>query len=447
MVRRRSTTKSRALASDASVTAFEASSVAGISGVVEAVAGVEMISEGSETLDALDRLLEVLPGAALVIGADGRVVRASAAASALGLVGGDRLTLNKLTGLVNAARRDGKVHEESFSVRRPPLGKGLLDLRARVASMSGPSPQATVLVLVEDLGEAKRLESVRRDFVANVSHELKTPVGALSLLAEAVQSASDDPEAVRRFAARMQIEAQRLSNLVNDVIDLSRLQDGPSPDESVPVPIAHVVAEAVDSTRLAATAKDIEIVTSVEAGLTVLGAEAQLATALRNLLVNAVLYSDSNTRVAVVARSVQSEQGAHLVEISVKDQGVGIPVTDLPRVFERFYRVDPARSRGTGGTGLGLAIVKHVATNHGGECLVWSLEGEGATFTLRLPSYEALHSDHVHAQFGELHEMDELAEPNELAAVVDNQSTTANQDLSDPIESALQESPTEEMHP
>jgi two-component system sensor histidine kinase SenX3 len=284
-------------------------------------------------------------------------------------------------------------------------------------------------------------------------------------LAEAVQSASDDPDAVRRFAARMQIEAQRLSNLVNDVIDLSRLQDGPSPDESVPVPIAHVVAEAVDSTRLAATVKDIEIVTSVEAGLTVLGAEAQLATALRNLLVNAVLYSDSNTRVAVVARSVQSEQGAHLVEVSVKDQGVGISAADLPRVFERFYRVDPARSRGTGGTGLGLAIVKHVATNHGGECLVWSLEGEGATFTLRLPSYEALHSDHVHEQFAEVHEIDEFAERDErvsaadagevgdpaevgdAAEVADNQSTTASQDLFDPIESAPLESPTEEMHP
>jgi len=236
------------------------------------------------------------------------------------------------------------------------------------------------LLLVEDVTEARRVEAVRRDFVANVSHELKTPVGAMSLLAEALQDASEDPTAVRRFAGRLQHEAGRLARLVQELIDLSRLQGAdPLPDASL-VPVDKVVAEAVDRTRTAAAARGISIVRGGERGLTVSGSESQLVTAVGNLIDNAVHYSPEKTRVGV---AVRSREGA--VEISVTDQGMGIADKDLERVFERFYRADPARSRATGGTGLGLAIVKHVATNHGGEVSVWSVEGSGSTFTLRLP--------------------------------------------------------------
>ena len=273
-------------------------------------------------------------------------------------------------------RRDGVIREEDLELRRPPLGKGVLHARVRVAQLS---PTAA-LVLVEDLSEAVRIDAVRRDFVANVSHELKTPVGALSLLAEAVQAASDDPDAVQRFSARMQVESQRLSNLISDLVDLSRLQSVDPLKDSEVVEIDHVVTEAIDATKLLAHAREIEVVTGEPGHTVVLGNEAQLIMALRNLLTNAIAYSPPHTRVAVAAR----DDGL-IVEVSVTDQGIGISDAEQPRIFERFYRVDPARSRITGGTGLGLAIVKHVCANHGGECSVWSVEGAGSTFTLRLP--------------------------------------------------------------
>ena len=325
--------------------------------------------------EGLGRLLAVLPGAAFVVGADDGVLRASTQSAALGVVQGRRLDIPEIRALVAAVRRDGVIREEDLELRRPPLGKGVIHARVRVATLS---PTAA-LVIVEDLSEALRLDAVRRDFVANVSHELKTPVGALSLLAEAVQSASDDPEAVQRFSARMQVESRRLTNLMNDLVDLSRLQ-GAEVAEAEPVEVDRVVAEAVDATKLSAGARDIEVVVGQPVGAVVLGNEAQLVMALRNLLTNAIAYSPAGTRVVVAARCADKA-----VEIGVTDQGIGIPEGEQARIFERFYRVDPARSRITGGTGLGLAIVKHVCSNHGGECTVWSVEGEGSTFTLRLP--------------------------------------------------------------
>jgi len=217
-----------------------------------------------------------------------------------------------------------------------------------------------------------------------VSHELKTPVGALTLLAEAVQDAADDPEAVARFAKSMQREGTRLGQLVGELIDLSRLQGAdPLPGSNL-VQVASVIAEACDRARLVAERRDITVVRRTPADLWVRGNENQLVTAVRNLIDNAITYSPPGTRVAVHARVADGDDDA-VVEISVSDQGIGIAEADQARVFERFYRVDPARSRSTGGTGLGLAIVKHVATNHGGDVSVWSSEGEGSTFTVRLP--------------------------------------------------------------
>ena len=254
---------------------------------------------------------------------------------------------------------------------------GVHGVRLHSGTLPPPGPVALVL---EDVTEARRVEAVRRDFVANVGHELKTPVGALALLAEAIEGAADDPEAVQRFAGRIAHEADRLGRLVRELIDLSRLQGGEPLPELVPVEIDTVLAEAVDRTRTAARAKDLEIVVGGQAGLVVRGVESQLATAVTNLLANAVAYSAGSDRIAVAARARSG-----FAEIAVTDSGIGIPRNDRTRVFERFYRVDQSRASSTGGTGLGLAIVKHVASNHGGSVTVWSEEGLGSTFTLRVP--------------------------------------------------------------
>jgi two-component system sensor histidine kinase SenX3 len=291
-------------------------------------------------------------------------------------VRGEGLTSVELLAMAREVRRDGEIRSAELDLPRGPLGDETLAVSARVAPLGD-----LVLLLVEDHTEHRRVDAVRRDFVANVSHELKTPVGALILLAEAVLGASDDPEAVRRFAGRMQHEATRLSSLVQELIDLSRLQGQDPLSEADFVDVDRVVAEAVDRCRLAANARSIRLVSGGEGGLTVMGDEQQLVTAVRNLIDNAISYSPDHTRVAIGVRRVDD-----LVEVSVTDQGIGIPEADLGRIFERFYRVDSARSRATGGTGLGLSIVKHVASNHGGEVAVWSVEGSGSTFTIRLPA-------------------------------------------------------------
>jgi two-component system sensor histidine kinase SenX3 len=247
---------------------------------------------------------------------------------------------------------------------------------ARVA----PLGKDLTLVLVEDRTEARRVEEVRRDFVANVSHELKTPVGAMMLLAEGVLDAADDQEAVRRFAGRMQVEGQRLATLVSSIIELSRVQDD-DPAGADAVDVAGLVARVVEENTVEATTHDIAVVAQVAPGLAVRGSAGQLALALGNLVSNAVAYSPSGARVLVTATQVDTR-----VELSVVDQGSGIPPEEVDRIFERFYRLDPARQRSTGGTGLGLSIVKHVAASHGGEVRVRSVPGDGSTFTLSLPA-------------------------------------------------------------
>lgn len=323
-------------------------------------------------------VLTALHSAAVVTGPDDRVVRASAAAHAFGLVREDRLVHPETRALMNEVARDGESREADLELSRGPVGTGTVWLQVHVA----PLGARHVLLLAEDRTEARRVEAIRRDFVVNVSHELKTPIGALALLAETIEQAAGDPEAVRRFAGRMQTESTRLSALVGEIIELSRLQVAGALTQAGPVELGDVVAEAVDRARTAATAKEIVIdVGDVPPG-TVIGDRDLLVTAVRNLLDNAVTYSEPGTRVAVGC-TVRSTEG--LVELAVVDQGIGIPVEEQPRLFERFYRVDPARSRDTGGTGLGLSIVKHVAADHGGDVTVWSEPGRGSTFTIRLP--------------------------------------------------------------
>ncbi len=308
---------------------------------------------------------------------NGTVFSASARAADLGLIQPSGIADPEIARVAVTVRHPGQVVEEELNVRRPAFRGGRLDLLARIT----PITARANLVMLEDLSSARRVDEVRRDFVANVSHELKTPVGALSLLAEAVLAASDDPDEVRHFAGRMQLETARLSNLVADLVDLSRLQGDDPMANAEAVDVDAVVTEAIDSMRMAADSGRIEIVAGGTHHLIAHGVESQLVTALRNLLSNAVSYSPPNTRIAVATKTTNQ-----VIEISVTDQGIGIPAAEVDRIFERFYRVDQARSRVTGGTGLGLAIVKHVCRNHGGDVTVWSVEGEGSTFTLRLPS-------------------------------------------------------------
>jgi two-component system sensor histidine kinase SenX3 len=319
-------------------------------------------------------VLSVLRSSAVVVDAQDVVVKASAPAVALGLVRDGRLVSGELADLVSQVRRDGQIREAELALERragPPR-----TVTARVAPLSS----RLVLALLEDRTRERQVEQVRRDFVANVSHELKTPVGAIRILAEAVQDASDDPVAVERFAGRMLTESDRLSRLVQQVIELSRLQGDESLEAPVLVSVDKVVAQSVETSEMDATRRDIAVVTGGTAGLHVFGNAELVEAAVTNLVANAVAYSEPGSTVTVSTK-VEDD----MVLISVVDQGIGIPSAELDRIFERFYRVDPARHRSTGGTGVGLSIVKHVAANHGGEVRVWSKEGQGSTFTLVLP--------------------------------------------------------------
>ncbi len=321
-------------------------------------------------------VLSVLRSSALVVGPADEVLKASAPAHMMGLVDGTRVDVPELMALVHQVRRDGQIREHEL-VLRPSRGR-----RMHVVARVAPLGSRLILVLVDDRTRERRVDAIRRDFVANVSHELKTPVGALNLLAEAVAQASDDPEAVQRFSARMRTESERLTRLVQQIIELSRLQ-GDDPLEHVdPVSVEMLAERAIDRVRVDAADNEVSVEFVGDDGLRVMGNADQLIVALGNLVENAVAYSEMGARVTVSARG-----DAMRVNIVVTDHGVGIPADEIDRIFERFYRVDPARARATGGTGLGLSIVKHVAATHGGEVRVWSVEGEGSTFTLALPPY------------------------------------------------------------
>ena len=322
-------------------------------------------------------LLDALPDAWLILDQQQQVRSLSAEAEELDLVAGNKITHANISAFVANAINKSETAAGILDIPRSALGTASLSLLVRIAPIS----QQRYLLILRDVSDVTRVESVRRDFVANVSHELKTPVGALSLLSEAAAEAADDPAAVRRFALKMQAEAQRLTNLVNDLIDLSRLQSDDPLKKAAIAPVKRLVDAAVSDVRAVAEAKEIELVTKIAPGLKVACVERQLTTAIRNLIVNAVNYSPPKTKVTVTA-----EISDGLVEIRVTDQGLGIPEGDQIRVFERFYRIDPARSRATGGTGLGLAIVKHIVTGHGGDVVLHSIEGKGSTFTLRLPT-------------------------------------------------------------
>ncbi len=335
------------------------------------------VATGVSLPEELLDLLASVDAESLVVAPGEQVIFASQGIATFNLIRDFRILSDSLLMLIRAVRRSGQKQEATMELPRGPIGAGMHDLLVRVV----PIGEAGLLaVLIFDDSEMRRLDSIRRDFVANISHELKTPIGALSILSEAVLGASDDPEAITRFANRMQTEAKRLTDLVQEIIDLSRLQDYDPLKNANSFAMSEVVQEAIDQSRLTSSARGISIVYSAQSEAIVQGDRTQVTTAVHNLIENAINYSPDSTRVAVALRSQDG-----LCEISVSDQGIGIPERDLERIFERFYRVDPARSRLTGGTGLGLSIVKHVAANHGGDVSVWSVEGAGSTFTIRLP--------------------------------------------------------------
>ena len=325
--------------------------------------------------DGVAAVLAVLRSSALVVDRDDAVLKATAPVYGMGVVSGERLVDDTLLDLVRQVRRDGQIREaELLHPRR--IGVPARHLTVRVT----PLGARLVLVLLEDRTRERQVEAIRRDFVANVSHELKTPVGAIRLLSEAVTDAADDPEAVQRFAGRMSMESMRLGRLVQQIIELSRLQDDDPLEEPGSVPVDRLLDRVIDENSTDACTKNIEVVRDGDKELVVLGSLEQIALAVSNLVSNAVSYSPEGSTVVVSTRAE-----ATAVEIAVTDQGIGIPASEIDRIFERFYRVDPARHRSTGGTGLGLSIVKHVAASHGGDVRVWSVEGQGSTFTLTLP--------------------------------------------------------------
>jgi len=323
------------------------------------------------------KTLQSLESESLIVVPGEQILFQSPGISNFAIVKDERITSEDLMALIRVARRTNETHRSRIEIARGPIGAGKREFEVSVSPLN---EEGMVLVLISDQSEARRIDAVRRDFVANVSHELKTPIGALGLLSEAILGAKEQPDAVVKFASRMQMEAKRLTDLVQEIIDLSRLQSSDPLQKAFDVEASDVVMEAVAQAALSAESRKITVEIGEIEDATVIGDRDQLIMAVLNLVENAINYSPENTKVSVVVK-VKEE----LLEISVTDQGIGIAEGELARVFERFYRVDPARSRMTGGTGLGLSIVKHVALNHGGDIKVWSKEGVGSTFTLQLP--------------------------------------------------------------
>ena len=340
-----------------------------------------------------ERALSAAPVGHLVLDERGELLLANESARRLGIVAGSivdpRIVTRAAAMAAHPAQSGAGPGGERPPVAPPDDVWDLIDepgrpvvvrLRARALG------DGLILITATDETAAHHTELVRRDFVANVSHELKSPVTALGLLAEAVTEAADSPETVRDFAERMRRETARLGTLITELIALSALQTG-TLDEPELVAMDEIIADGADRPAISAAAKDIVIRVEAPTGAVVLGDRALLATAVGNLVENAVNYSESGSTVTVSS----AVRRGH-VHIAVSDKGIGIAAKDQKRIFERFFRADPARSRATGGTGLGLAIVKHIASNHGGSIHVFSREGIGSTFTLRLPLAAATES-------------------------------------------------------
>jgi two-component system sensor histidine kinase SenX3 len=337
--------------------------------------------DGITVSQMLQGIVSLSPVGTVVVDGYRDVVYMNDQARELGLIH-DRLLDDRAWAAAQRTLATGQDTDFDLApVRRQNPGRSGLSVGGHVRLLSNDDRRFAV-VFVDDQSEHARMEATRRDFVANVSHELKTPVGAMGVLAEALLASTDDPETVGRFAEMMVTESHRLANMVGELIELSRLQGAePLPDLEA-VDVDSVVAEALSRYKVAADNAEIEITTDAPTGYRVWGDQQLLVTAIANLVSNAIAYSPKGSPVSISRR----RRGDN-VEIAVTDRGIGIARDDQERVFERFFRVDTARSRATGGTGLGLAIVKHVAANHNGSIRLWSQPGTGSTFTLSIPAH------------------------------------------------------------
>ena len=324
------------------------------------------------------KLIQSLPDIVIWVDGDNKIKYASEVALSLNIAREDKIQIDELENLISIARKTDEPLIRKVKAKRP-LGIAKLNLETWVMRLE----RGEVLLWAQNNSVVSRVETMRRDFVANISHELKTPVGALSLLAEAIEESGKDSESIQKFAKRIGPETKRLTNVIRDIIDLSQVQSDDPLATANPVEVDRVINDAVDAVQLLADLNSIEIAQVNEPDVKIVGDEYQLVMAIRNLLTNAITFSPINSRITVGAKLKDG-----VVEITVSDQGIGISLENQSRIFERFYRVDPARSRSTGGTGLGLAIVKHVCENHGGEVSVWSVQGQGSTFTMKFPQME-----------------------------------------------------------
>ena len=324
------------------------------------------------------KLIQSLPDIVIWVDGDNKIKYASEVALSLNIAREDKIQIDELENLISIARKTDEPLIRKVKAKRP-LGIAKLNLETWVMRLE----RGEVLLWAQNNSVVSRVETMRRDFVANISHELKTPVGALSLLAEAIEESGKDSESIQKFAKRIGPETKRLTNVIRDIIDLSQVQSDDPLATANPVEVDRVINDAVDAVQLLADLNSIEIAQVNEPDVKIVGDEYQLVMATRNLLTNAITFSPINSRITVGAKLKDG-----VVEITVSDQGIGISLENQSRIFERFYRVDPARSRSTGGTGLGLAIVKHVCENHGGEVSVWSVQGQGSTFTMKFPQME-----------------------------------------------------------
>lgn len=320
-------------------------------------------------------LLDVLASAGILLNGSNTVIRATTNAQALGLVQNRLLAHESLVSLVDAARVADRPCEVELE-----LSSGLQSEPVWVSARAVRLADGNVLLTVEDETEAKRLEETRRDFVANISHELKTPIGAISLLSEALADAADDPKMVKKFSGDLIKESKRLASLVQEIIQLSRLQSTDVIKNAQVIELADVIQEAIERNSVLAEKRKIRISADAPAGIRVLGDQEMLTVAVKNLIENAITYSDEGKQVGIGLRKKHG-----VAAIAVTDNGIGMTPEQQERVFERFYRADASRSRQTGGTGLGLSIVKHVSASHLGDVQVFSRPGVGSTFTLRLP--------------------------------------------------------------
>ena len=349
-------------------------------------------SKSMSVSELLQRAVSTAPVGVLVVDSAGAVRVSNRRVTEMGMMRNGMLD-DRLWAAAASTLESGADAEVDLAAPRGLAGRRAgLAVHAKIRLLNPQSPRLAVIYL-DDQSEQARMEASRRDFVANVSHELKTPVAAMAVLSEALLESTDDPDTVQRFGGKIYTESQRLANMVGELIELSRLQGAERLPDLVAVDVDAVVQEAISRYRVVAEKASIAITTDDPTGFQVLGDEGLLVTAIANLISNAIAYSPNGSTVSISRRLHEDK-----VEIAVTDRGIGIARADQERVFERFFRVDKARSRATGGTGLGLAIVKHVAANHNGDIRLWSQPGTGSTFTLSVPSYAGTDYEHIEVQ-------------------------------------------------